>query len=127
MADLNQITITGRLVRDAVLKNINGKNLLTFDVANNIGYGQYQKTNFYTVNRWGDSGLKIAQYLTKGSGVGVTGQESMNEWTGGDGVSHSSRVITAHDIIFLGSSSNKKEHDDSNVPTGESQDDYPAF
>lgn len=125
MADLNQITITGRLVRDAVLKNINGKNLLTFDVANNIGYGQYQKTNFYTVNRWGDSGLKIAQYLTKGSGVGVTGQESMNEWTGGDGVSHSSRVITAHDIIFLGSS-NKKEQDDS-AATSEQGDDYPLF
>lgn len=132
MADLNVISITCRLTRDAVIKNINTKQLMTFGVANNIGFGQYEKTNFYTVNMWGDRGLKLCQYLKKGTSVGITGQESLNEWIGNDGVSHSERVINAHDIVFVGGSSKKQsssssDEEDGVMSSGMGSGDYPVF
>lgn len=132
MADLNVISITGRLTRDAVIKNINTKQLMTFGVANNIGFGQYEKTNFYTVNMWGDRGLKLCQYLKKGTSVGITGQESLNEWIGNDSVSHSERVINAHDIVFVGGSSKKQssssdDEEDGVMNSGMGNGDYPVF
>ena len=114
MSDLNMITITGRLTRNAATKTVgNGKCLLTFGVANNIGFGEYEKTNFYTVNMWGERGLKLVQYLTQGTKVGVSGEESLNVWTGKDGVEHMDRVITTMNITLLGSPSAK-----SNAETG---------
>ena len=54
MADLNSFSFTGRLTRDAAVKNINGKTLVELSVANNIGYGDYKKTNWLKVKWWGD-------------------------------------------------------------------------
>ena len=126
MADMNSITITGRLTRDAVVKTVgNNKTLLTFDVANNIGFGDYAKTNFYTVNMWGEKGLKLVQYLTKGVHVGVIGEESLNTWTGKDGTEHMDRVITTMNVTFLGGGRKSDSGGRGNEQSEE--DDYPAF
>ena len=126
MADMNNLTVTGHLTRDAVIKTVgSGKTLLTFDVANNIGFGDYAKTNFYTVNMWGEKGLKLAQYLKKGTHVGVIGEESLNTWTGKDGTEHMDRVITTMNVTFLGGG---KKSDDGGHGSEEQEDgEYPVF
>lgn len=124
MADLNSLCITGRLTRNATSKIVgNGKTLLTFDIANNIGYGDYEKTNFYTVNMWGDRGLKLVQYLIKGTRVAVCGEESLNVWTGNDGVERQSRVITTNNITLLGGG--QKQNEVTGVH-GDSVPEYPS-
>lgn len=127
MADMNQICITGHLTRDAVVKVIgSGKTLLSFDIANNIGFGDYAKTNFYTVNMWGDRGTKIAEFLKKGIHVGVIGEESINAWMGKDGTQHQDRVITTMNITFLGGGKSQS-NTDGGYGSDEQEDDGPIF
>ena len=103
MSDLNNCTIVGRIVRDAEMKQIgaNETTLVTFIIANNTGYGQYAKTNFFTVNAWGKQAQSIVQYLTKGKQVGVTGTMENNSWIGQDGMKHDSWAIKAMGDICL--------------------------
>ena len=123
MADVNTITITGRLTHNAATKTIgDGKCLLTFGVANNIGFGDYAKTNYYTVNMWGARGLNLLPYLVKGTQVGVSGEESLNIWHGKDGTEHQERVITTNNISLLSSAKQNKPNE---VPADESAPEYP--
>lgn len=132
MADMNTLMVTGHLTKDAIVKTVGaGKTLLTFDLANNIGFGAYVKTNYYTVNIWGERCLNLAQYLKKGTHVGVVGEESLNTWVGTqDGVEHQNRVITANGLTFLGSGQKQKNKADDGPecsnPNGDGPD-YPAF
>lgn len=122
MSDLNNCTIVGRIVRDAEMKQVgaNGTTLVTFTIANNTGYGQYAKTNFFAVNAWGKQAQSIVQYLTKGKQVGVTGTMENNSWTGQDGVKHDSWVIKAMGDICLMASPKSSE-------TSTSVDPEPVF
>lgn len=112
MADLNSIVITGHLTADACYRTLaSGKNLLSFSVANNVGYGNYAKTNYYTVNLWGDRGGKIAQYLKKGQYVALVGEETLNEYDTKAGVHKQERLITTNSVQLLssGKSAEKQE------------------
>lgn len=64
------INMIGNLTKDAVL---DGKKC-RFNLAVNTGFGDNQKTTFYVCTLWGSRGEKLADYLTKGSKVFVTGQ-----------------------------------------------------
>lgn len=78
---MEQITITGHVGQDAVIRNTNGRNVISFSVAVNDSYtnGQGQKvekTNWYDVAIWKEAGqsLRIADYLKKGQQVLVQGK-----------------------------------------------------
>lgn len=118
MADLNNFTFTGRLVKDALLKTLpTGKQLLELSVAVNIGYGEYKKTLFIKVNLWGARGEKIAVYLKKGGLVGVTGSLDKDTWTGRDGIEHTEFMVNAADITML--SSKRAESESEAEPSAE--------
>lgn len=111
MADLNVLSLTGRLTADAQSRKMpSGKNLVSFSIANNIGFGDFAKVNFYTVNVWGDRGEKLFLYLKKGTLIALSGEESLNKWTGKDGTVHEERIVTAQSVSFLGGK--KSEQDD---------------
>ena len=44
-----------------------------FNVAENIGFGENQKTKFYRVTVWRDRGAKLAPHLTLGRPVYIVG------------------------------------------------------
>ena len=114
MADLNNFTFTGRLVKDALMKTLpTGKQLLELSVAINTGYGEYKKTLFVKVNVWGARGEKIAAYLKKGGLVGVTGSLDKNTWTGRDGIEHTEFMVNAADITMLSSKRTESESEPS--------------
>ena len=52
MSDLNCCSFVGRLTRDAVVESIGAKGtqITKFAIANNTGFGSYQKTNFFNTN-----------------------------------------------------------------------------
>ena len=105
MSDVNNCVFTGRLTRDAEMKTIGAKGtlLLTFSIANNTGFGEYAKTQFFDVQLWGKRGESLQQYLTRGKQVAVVGQLEQNKWTGTDGQEHYSWRLNANDVQLLAS------------------------
>lgn len=106
MSDVNVCTFIGRCTRDAetVTVGSKGTSLTKWAIANNTGFGQYEKTNFFNCQMWGKQGEGIRQYLTKGKQVAVTGTLENQKWTGDDGVSHDSWVLTVNQISLLADS-----------------------
>lgn len=102
MADLNNITVTGRLGADAVVKTTpNGKYIMEVPVAVNIGYGDYRKTIWFKVKQFGERVNNIVSLFTKGSLVAVSGEFDTDEWTGKDSVEHKDPVIKASSLKLL--------------------------
>ena len=103
MADLNNFSFTGRLTKDAAIKQVNGKTIMEVDVANNIGYGQYAKTNWLKVKMWGDRCNNIAPIFKKGSLVAGSGELSTNVWKNNAGDNKTDIVITVTNLQILSS------------------------
>jgi single-strand DNA-binding protein len=79
---MQNITIAGRLGRDAELRTTNGDPVLGFTVAVDARKGRDKVTNWWRVSLWGKRGEALAQYLTKGSSVTVCGEFSLDEYDG---------------------------------------------
>lgn len=80
MADLNQITFSGRLSRDAEVKTLNDRDRLIFSVACNPAFNRdappvwYSCLDFYNEKRaW------MLEAMTKGAQVMVTGKLTVTE------------------------------------------------
>lgn len=103
MADLNVCTFVGRVTRDAVVESVGAKGtqITKFAIANNTGYGQYEKTNFFNVQIWGKQGVSVSQYLVKGKQVAVSGTLENNKWTDQQGQAHDSWNLTAQSVTLL--------------------------
>lgn len=103
MSDLNSCSFTGRVTRDAEFQTVGSKGtmLTKFGIANNTGFGQYAKTNFFNCQMWGKQGEAIKQYLVKGKQVAVTGQLENQKWTGNDGLEHDSWTLTVSSVTLL--------------------------
>jgi single-strand DNA-binding protein len=103
--DLCSITITGNLGRDAERKAV-GPGLVEMNVACGRRAkvdGKWQdETVWFRCQVWGKRGELIAQYLTKGARVGVTGSLSVRSYTAKDGAAKQSLEIDASDVALLG-------------------------
>ena len=106
MSDLNVMSITGRLGKDAETKAIGAKGTLSteFSVANDTGFGQYAKTSWFDVRVWGQRGASLQPYLKKGTRVALTGQFTQNNWVDQNGEKHTAWRLEANDVVLLGSS-----------------------
>lgn len=106
MSDLNVCTFVGRLTKDAVVESVGSKGtqITKFAIANNTGFGQYAKTNFFNVQVWGQQGVSLAQYLVKGKQVALSGALENQKWQGQDGVQHDSWTLTANSVTLLADS-----------------------
>src|SRR5574344_914315 len=77
------VTIIGNLGKDVELKDINGKTVASFSVADKSGYGDNKQTNWYGVSIWdGLAKTGFVDYLKKGQQVMVTGELSTREYNG---------------------------------------------
>lgn len=104
MADISVYTFTGRLVRDAEVKSTPaGKVYLEADVANNIGYGQYESTNWLKVKLWGDRANNIVQIFKKGSLVGGSGEAKVEPYVNKNGEPKATLSVTVRDLQLLAS------------------------
>lgn len=101
---MNSCTIYGRLGQDAALSSTSsGTQMLKFSVANNTGFGDNQKTNWFKCVLWGKRGESLAQYMKKGTAVVVTGEVTLNTWQGkDDGVERSELSINVRDVTLAG-------------------------
>lgn len=80
---MKTITIAGGLTRDAVTRSTqNGDKVTGFSVAVSEGFGDAKRTLYFDCSLWGKRGTSMAQYLTKGSKVAVSGELSTREHEG---------------------------------------------
>lgn len=100
---LNSFNVIGRCTKDGVVRNVgtNNTTLLTFGIANDTGWGNNKKTNFFDVQVWGKRAESLSRFINKGKQVAISGTLECNKWVGQDGVERQSWVINAADVTLL--------------------------
>ena len=100
----NVFSFTGTIGKDAEVKYLpSGVAILTVSVANNISYGDKQKTNWLRVSLFGKRAEgQLKDYLVKGQQVFVSGELSQQEWKSQDGTAKVSLEVNANIIDLIG-------------------------
>lgn len=115
MAGGPQVAKVGNLTKDPVLRETTtGKKTIKFTIVVNpyapVGQPKLEP-QFYDVQAWNSLAENAATSFRKGHRIVVFGEGKTEEWSGKDGVSHTSKVIVAeafgHDIRFVVSSIEK--------------------
>lgn len=96
----------GNLGKDAVLNNVNGKNVINFTVAHTERYkdaqgNQKDKTTWVDCAYWTDR-TGIAPYLKKGTQVYVEGTPDVRSYTTADGRQGASLTLRIVSVQLLG-------------------------
>jgi single-strand DNA-binding protein len=110
----NVFSFVGACGADAEVRYIpSGQAVLSVNVANNVGFGDKQKTMWIRVTLWGkraESNLK--DYLKKGQQIFVSGELTTNEYTANDGTKRTSLELNATIIDLVGRRESSPNHFD---------------
>ncbi len=80
---MNKYCVIGRVGKDAQTRFTQGGDAVTgWSLAVDSGYGDKKQTLWLDCSLWGKRGEKVAQYITKGAQVGVTGELGTREHEG---------------------------------------------
>jgi len=101
-----KLMVIGNLGKDAVVNNVNGKNVINFTVAHTERYKDAQgvqkdRTTWVDCAYWTDR-TAIAPYLKKGTQVYVEGQPDIRTYTTQDGRQGASLTLRIVSIQLLG-------------------------
>ncbi len=107
-----KLQIVGHLGADCIQKEVNGKNVINFNVAHSEKYKDAQgnsveKTIWVNCAYWTDK-TAIAQYLTKGKMVYAEGAPEADGYTNKDGAVAATLRLRVLNIQLLGSSSDNQ-------------------
>jgi len=108
-ADLNRVTLIGRLTRDPELRHTAaGDPLCNMRIAVNSrardDSGNWgDRPNFFDVTVFGRQAESVTQYMSKGRRIGVDGALNWREWEAQDGGKRQTVEVRARDIFFLDS------------------------
>lgn len=101
--DLNVVTLVGRVVRDAEMRQAGETVVTNFSIAVSDGYGEKAKTSFFDIDVWGKQAETITKYLVKGTPVGVSGKLVQQTYKTKENENRSVVKVTANNIQLLGS------------------------
>lgn len=79
---MKNLTIAGRLTKDAETRQAGSDKVTGFSVAVDDRSGKDKSALFFDCSLWGKRGEALAQYLTKGTSVVVTGDLGTREHNG---------------------------------------------
>lgn len=101
MSDVNRVIISGRLTRDAEVKNLSsGTSVVEFGLASNRKFKDKEDTTFIDCTMFGDRATNLAQYLTKGKKLIVEGRLRYESWEK-DGQKRSRVGIVVDEVSFM--------------------------
>lgn len=106
--------ITGRLTADAQIRSVqNGKQVVNFSVAVNDSYRNKQGervtlTEYFDCSYW--ISTAVAEYLTKGRIVELTGRVSARAWLSHEGEAKASLNFNTSKITLHGGASVNEKH-----------------
>ena len=100
----NMFSFTGACGKDAEVRYLpSGQAVLNVNVANNVGFGDKQQTLWIRVVLWGKRAEgQLKDYLKKGQQVFVSGELTMSEYTGNDGVKRTQLEVNATILDLIG-------------------------
>lgn len=102
---MKSITIAGNIGKNAETRQTQGGDSVTgFSVAVEERNGQDKRTIWFDCSLWGKRGSSLAQYLTKGSKVAVSGDLSTREHEG-----KTYLTIRADQVTLLGGNDRKQD------------------
>jgi single-strand DNA-binding protein len=103
MADLNSVSLTGRLTADPELKEFGeGKQVANFSLAvNEYKKGDGDAVSFVPVTVWNKTAEVAKNFLTKGSQVAIKGRLQQQCWEQ-DGQKRSKIQIICESLTLLG-------------------------
>lgn len=116
---MKAITIIGRLTKDSEVQENERGGFVRFSVAVDDGYGADKGTLFFDVNY---NRTQIAQYLTKGTQVAVTGELKTREYNGKTYLS-----VRPNDVKLLGGKRDAQPQRDYQAPATQALDDEIPF
>ncbi|NJL71358.1 MAG: single-stranded DNA-binding protein [Candidatus Competibacteraceae bacterium] len=79
MADINRFVVSGRLTKDAEMKQVGESQLVVFSLASNDYYKGAEYTNFFDCSIWGKYGESIYKYLTKAGQSSLTAASNTSD------------------------------------------------
>lgn len=103
---MNKVTLIGRLTRDAEIKFVKDKMVISFTLAVDreyIGKDGERATDFIPVSYWTQNAEKLIGYLTKGRLIGVNGSIRVRKYEKEDGNVLYYTEISTGEIQFLDS------------------------
>ena len=101
---MNTITVVGNLTRDPELRYTpTGQAVVKFGIAVNRFYTnrngeRVEQTDFFNVNAWRSVAVNVAESLTTGARVLVTGRLQARNWETEDGQKRSAVEIEAEEV-----------------------------
>ena len=101
---MNTITVVGNLTRDPELRYTpTGQAVVKFGIAVNRFYTnrngeKIEQTDFFNVNAWRSVAVNVAESLTTGARVLVTGRLQSRNWETEDGANRSAVEIEAEEV-----------------------------
>lgn len=110
MADINNVTLVGRLVRDAEARTTkSGKNIAAFTLA--VSGIEKEYVDFIDCLAWGKTADVVTKYTGKGKRVGVVGKLHINKYETKDGEKRSRAEVIVNSIQLLSSAEASKKED----------------
>ena len=104
MASFNKVILLGNLTRDPELRYTpSGQAVVKFGIAVNRFYvnrngEKVEQTDFFNVNAWRSVAVNVAESLTTGARVLVTGRLQARNWETEDGAKRSAVEIEAEEV-----------------------------
>jgi len=114
---MKSITIAGNIGKDAATRNAGGTPVTGWSVAVEERNGQDKRTLWFDCSLWGTRGEKLAQYLSKGTRVAVSGDLSTREHEG-----KTYLTIRAEQVTLLGGGQSEARLRDEFKPQGGRRD-----
>src|SRR3954470_19677490 len=99
---MNQGIFSGRLGRTADLKNTGRDSVCNFSVAVDVGWGEKKRTLWVGCALWGERATKLAQYLTKGTAVTVSGDVDLRQYDKKDGTAGAEITLNVQRLTLRG-------------------------
>jgi len=124
------MNIIGRVTKDAEVRTLsNSKQVVNFSVATNDSYRnkageRIEQTTYFDCAYWISS--KVANILTKGSLVELTGRISARAWAGNDGETHAGLNFNTSQIkLHLGVKKSETAQATTETNNSKKEDDLP--
>jgi single-strand DNA-binding protein len=98
----NLVVLTGRCVNTPELKTTpNGVSVTSFNIANEVGYGENKKTSFISIVAWRGTAEFITKNFTKGSLIGIEGAIQTRKYVDKDGNNRTAFEVVANNVQFV--------------------------
>lgn len=128
---MNKVILIGRLTKDPELRYAAGSGtaVCRFTVAINRQFKK-DETDFINCVAFGKTGEAIAQYITKGRQIAVTGSIRTGSYDAKDGTKKYTTDISVESFEFIGSSNNNSNNNSSNnwdTPVGDTGFGEPVY